>query len=236
MALTYAVEVDSVLSANPAKKISTPKGPSLTPELWTKEQLKQFLEVASSHRLGFLFRLSAYTGARRGEVLALRWSDFDGSMLTISKSRVKAGNQVLELNSTKGGTNGRRTIKIDTDTMDLLKAHRRQQVLERMAIGSAWTDTGYVFVREDGLPVDIHTPTHLFSKLSKQANLRPIRLHDLRHIHATELLRAGEQLHIVAHRLGHRDAMVTATIYAHVTSQQVETASERFALAMGGNA
>jgi integrase len=234
-ALNYAVDVEGLLATNPVNKVSTPKGASETPDLWTKDELNRFLKVASNHRLGFYFRLSAYTGARRGELCALRWSDFDGSSLSISKSRVKAGNQVLELNSTKGGTNGRRSIKIDTDTMDLLKAHRKRQLQERMALGECWTDTGYVFVQENGLPIDVHTPTHLFRKLSNQAGLEPIRLHDLRHLHATILLSGGTQLHVVAHRLGHRDAMVTATIYAHVTNEQIETASERFALAMNAN-
>ena len=233
LALKYAVDVDGLLATNPVSKVQTPKGASVTPDLWNKDELNQFLKVASEHRLGFYFRLSAYTGARRGELCALRWSDFDGALLTISKSRVKAGNQVLELNSTKGGTNGKRTVKVDTDTMELLKAHRRRQFQERMALGECWTDTGYVFVREDGLPIDCHTPTHLFKKLGRLAGLKPIRLHDLRHLHATELLRLGIPLHVVAHRLGHRDAMVTATIYAHVTDQQIETASETFALAMG---
>ena len=235
LALNYAVDVEGLLATNPVKKVATPKGASVTPDLWNKEELNKFLKVSSEHRLGFYFRLSAFTGARRGELGALRWSDFDGSLLTISKSRVKAGNEVLELNSTKGGTNGRRTVKVDTDTMDLLKAHRKRQIQERMAIGECWTDTGYVFVRENGLPIDVHTPTHLFRKLSKEAGLAPIRLHDLRHLHATELLRLGIPLHVVAHRLGHRDAMVTATIYAHVTDEQIETASETFALAMNAN-
>ncbi|MDA2963270.1 MAG: tyrosine-type recombinase/integrase [Actinomycetota bacterium] len=233
LALKYAVDVDGLLATNPVSKVQTPKGASVTPDLWNKDELNQFLKVASEHRLGFYFRLSAYTGARRGELCALRWSDFDGALLTISKSRVKAGNQVLELNSTKGGTNGKRTVKVDTDTMELLKAHRRRQFQERMALGECWTDTGYVFVREDGLPIDCHTPTHLFKKLGRLAGLKPIRLHDLGPLRAVELLRLGIPLHVVAHRLGHRDAMVTATIYAHVTDQQIETASETFALAMG---
>ena len=59
--------------------------------------------------------------------------------------------------------------------------------------------------------------------------MRLARLHDLRHLHATELLRQGEQLHVVAERLGHRDAMTTATIYAHVSNEQAETASNNFA-------
>lgn len=234
-ALNYAVDVEGLLASNPVKKVSTPKGQSVTPDLWNKNELNQFLKASSNHRLSFYFRLSAFTGARRGELCALRWSDFDGSLLTISKSRVKADRQVLELNSTKGGTNGRRTIKVDADTMELLKAHRKRQIQERMAVGECWTDTGYVFVRESGLPIDVQTPTHLFRKLSKTAGLKLIRLHDLRHLHATELLRLGIPLHVVAHRLGHRDAMVTATIYAHVTDEQIETASETFAHAMTGN-
>ena len=63
----------------------------------------------------------------------------------------------------------------------------------------------------------------------QNAGLRVIRLHDLRHLHATELLRLGEPLHVVANRLGHKDAMVTATVYAHVTDEQAESASDTFA-------
>jgi hypothetical protein len=89
LALNYAVDVEGLLATNPANKVSTPKGTSVTPDLWNKDELNRFLKVASEHRLGFYFRLSAYTGARRGELCALRWSDFDGSLLTISKSRVR---------------------------------------------------------------------------------------------------------------------------------------------------
>jgi len=66
------------------------------------------------------------------------------------------------------------------------------------------------------------------------SGLRYDRLNDLRHLHATELLRSGEPLHSVAHRLGHRDAMVTATIYAHIDNEQAVTASETFAERMRG--
>ena len=96
-------------------------------------------------------------------------------------------------------------------------------------MGSAWTEMGYVFVREDGQPIDTGTPTHLFGKLSKLSELRRTWLHDLRHLHATEPLRLGEPLHVVSKRLGYKDPMVTATIYAHVSDEQAETASSTFA-------
>ena len=228
-ALKYAVEVEGVLSFNPASRVPLPKSVPSVPTPWTFGELREFLEATKSHRLSFFFRLSAFTGARRGELLALKWSDFDGKAITISKSRALAGNGVVEQNTTKGGKGGQRRVALDPETVELFNAHRKRQIQERLVMGSGWVDSGYVFVKENGEPIDTGTPTHLFRKLIKQAGLRETRLHDLRHLHATELLRLGEPLHVVSDRLGHKDPMVTATIYAHVTNEQGESASNTFA-------
>jgi integrase len=228
-ALKYAVEVEGVLSFNPASRVPLPKSVPSVPTPWTFGELREFLDITKTHRLSFFFRLSAYTGARRGELLALNWSDFDGKAITISKSRALAGNGVVEQNTTKGGKGGQRRVALDPETIQLFTEHRKRQIQERLLMGSAWIETGYVFVQENGEPLDIGTPTHLFKKLSGRAGLRSIRLHDLRHLHATELLRLGEPLHVVSDRLGHKDPMVTATIYAHVSNEQGESASNTFA-------
>jgi integrase len=220
------------MAVNPASRVPLPKGKGSIPAPWSIQELNMFLDVARTHRLFFFFRLSAFTGARRGELLALKWSDFDGSAITISKNRLSVNKQVVVQNSTKGGTNGQRRVPLDRETSELFNAHRKRQLLERLALGEYWHDTGYVFTQENGLPIYPHTPSDLFQKLLKKAGLRPTRLHDQRHLHATELLRLGEPLHVVASRLGHRDAMVTATIYAHVSDQQAETASSTFANAV----
>lgn len=232
IAIKYAVNVDEVMAVNPASRVPLPKGKGSIPAPWSIQELNTFLDVARTHRLFFFFRLSAFTGARRGELLALKWSDFDGSAITISKNRLSVSKQVLVQNSTKGGTNGQRRVPLDRETIELFSAHRKRQLIERLALGEYWHDTGYVFTQESGLPIYPHTPSDLFKKLLKKAGLRPTRLHDQRHLHATELLRLGEPLHVVASRLGHRDAMVTATIYAHVSDQQAETASSTFANAV----
>ena len=232
IAIKYAVNVDEVMAVNPANRVPLPKGKGSIPAPWSIQELNTFLDVARTHRLFFFFRLSAFTGARRGELLALKWSDFDGSAITISKNRLSVNKQVVVQNSTKGGTNGQRRVPLDRETSELFNAHRKRQLLERLALGEYWHDTGYVFTQENGLPIYPHTPSDLFKKLLKKAGLRPTRLHDQRHLHATELLRLGEPLHVVASRLGHRDAMVTATIYAHVSDQQAETASSTFANAV----
>lgn len=232
IAIKYAVNVDEVMAVNPASRVPLPKGKGSIPAPWSIQELNTFLDVARTHRLFFFFRLSAFTGARRGELLALKWADFDGLAITISKNRLSVSKQVLVQNSTKGGTNGQRRVPLDRETIELFSAHRKRQLIERLALGEYWHDTGYVFTQENGLPIYPHTPSDLFKKLLKKAGLRPTRLHDQRHLHATELLRLGEPLHVVASRLGHRDAMVTATIYAHVSDQQAETASSTFANAV----
>jgi integrase len=228
-ALKYAVEVEGLMSFNPATRVPLPKGAGKSNNPWSMDELNSFLDVASEHRLYFFFRLSAFTGARRGELLALRWPDFDGKSIMITKSRLEVAGVAFEQLSTKGGSNGQRRVILDSETIDLFNSHRKRQLQERILIGEHWQDGDFVFTQENGLPLDPGTPSHLFGKMIKKAGLRNIRLHDLRHLHATELLRLGEPLHVVAQRLGHRDAMVTATIYAHVSNEQDETASQKFA-------
>ena len=220
-ALNYAVNTEGLIAVNQANKVPLIRPDSQTPIPWSLKELKIFLNEASKHRLYFYYRLIAYTGARRGELLALKWADFDGKRIAITKSG-------LMTNKTKGG-DGKRFVSLDPETIDQFNAHRKRQISERLLMGSSWTETGYVFIREDGKPLDEGTVTRLFSKLYKRAGLRHNRLHDLRHLHATELLRLGEPLTVVSKRLGHSDPMVTAKHYAYVSNEQDDDASNTFA-------
>lgn len=232
-AFDYAVSVEGTLATNPATKVPTPKGTPKQNEPFSPIQMRTLLEELKKHRLFALFRLAVYTGARKGELLALQWSDldFDSMKLVISKNRIYIGGANVVQNSTKGGE-GRRTISLDPETMEILRDHRKRQFEERLLAGSMWNETGYIFATELGSPIDYGTPTQLFTKVRKRLELPDQRFHDLRHFHATQLLRAGTPLHVVAQRLGHRDAMVTATTYAHVTSDQGENAAISFAKAV----
>jgi integrase len=232
-ALQHALDVEQLIVRNPASRVPFPKGESKRNTTWSSKELNLFLSGAKSHRLFAFYRLAAFTGARRSEVLGLKWTDLDleNKRVFIERVRVKTRDGVQEVGTTKGG-DGRRVVTLDDTTINTLKEHRKQQFEERLSIGEGWTETGYLFVQEDGQPIDPDTPSQLFTTLRNRLGLPSQRLHDLRHIHATELLRANVPLHVVADRLGHRDPMVTATIYAHVRADQAENVADIFVKAL----
>lgn len=224
---------DRLLAFNPAKGIERPKGKKRSVTPYTSEELKRLLGALESHRLFAFFRLLAYSGARRGEGIALRWSDldFDKSTLSISKSRTRIGKIVIEQDSTKGG-DGLRIVQLDSETLRLVKEHRKRQIEERMKAGSSWQDANYIFTQENGLPLDPSTPYHLFKKTAKRLGLRSESLHSLRHLHATELLNSGAGVHLVKDRLGHSDISTTLRTYAHVRPEQRQEIADLFAKAI----
>ena len=221
------------IAFNPAKGIERPKGRKRSVTPYTSNELKALLESLESHRLFAFFRLLAYTGARRGEILALRWSDldFEKATLSISKNRTRLGKSVIEQDSTKGG-DGKRLVQLDSETLRLVRDHRRRQIEERMKAGSLWQEADFIFTRENGLPLDPSTPYQLFKKTAKRLGLRSESLHSIRHLHATELLNSGAGVHLVKDRLGHSDISTTLRIYAHIRPEQKQEVADLFARAI----
>jgi len=131
-------------------------------------------------------------------------------------------------------TNKVRVVDIDRDTVAALRAQKAQQAQERLE-SNQWHDHNLLFCRPDGSPLPPDFAYRQFQRLIQQAEVSRIRLHDLRHTHATWLLEAGEQLHVVAERLGHADASTTSNIYAHVTDRQRRQGAETFRRIMDGS-
>jgi integrase len=253
-ALTDAVRVEQVLATNPAERAKLPRTRRGEPgTIWSAAQLAAFLDQAAGHRLAAFFRLAAYTGARRGELLALRWAalDLDAAEMTLSGSTdVIDGERVDD--TTKSDRS--RVVSLDAGTVAAMREHRRRQLTERMRAGPLWVESGLVFTTEDGQPVYPDTLTALIRKLVGDHNepavpgrgrghprtplprpaspLPPARLHDLRHVHATTLLLAGVPVHVVANRLGHADPSTTLRVYAHVLREQAAGAADVFAAAV----
>jgi integrase len=224
---------DRLLPLNPAKGIERPKGKKRMVTPYTSSELRNLLGELESHRLFAFFRLLAYTGARRGEILALRWSDldFEKATLSISKNRTRIGKTVIEQDSTKGG-DGKRIVQIDSDTLRLVRDHRKRQIEERMKAGSLWQEANYIFTQENGLPLEPSTPYQLFKRTAKRLGLRSESLHSIRHLHATELLNSGVGVHLVKDRLGHSDISTTLRIYAHIRPEQKQEVADLFARAI----
>lgn len=238
-AFNDAMLSEQIIESNPVLRAKRPrKDRAEVNPMWGPAELGRFLDHAQSHRLFAFFHLAAFTGARRGELLNLAWSDVDlvaRSVVIRGSVSVVDGRRIV--GSTKGGRS--RTVSIDALTVRVLQAHRARQAEERLVIESDWPDSDLVFRTAFGEPVFPDTPSQLLPKLIDRYNQAPssiplahIRLHDLRHVHATTLLLAGEPVHVVAARLGHADPSITLRVYAHVIQELTPAVAETFARAV----
>jgi integrase len=213
-------------SVNVADAAAAPRFRSATPPMrsWTVEQRMTFLEAARHERLYPALRLSAMTGMRRGEVLGLKWSaiDLEQRRLTINSAIQLLDSRVIEV-PPKTRTS-RRSVDLDRETCKVLDAWGVQQaVTERFAPGS------WVFASVRGGPVNPDLYSQTFDRLVARLDVPKIRLHDLRHTHATLLIQDGEALKVVSERLGHANPAFTMTTYQHVRPGMGADAADRFA-------
>ena len=141
-----AVVVEQVLPSNPVERAKRPRKAVAEPgTVWAPTQLGAFLGIAQGHRLFAFYHLAAYTGARRGELLNLRWRDID---LDAPEVRITGSAAVIAGQRIEGTTkNGRsRTVSIDAGAVQVLRDHRKRQTEERLTVGPEWKGTNdYVF-------------------------------------------------------------------------------------------
>jgi integrase len=182
---------------------------------WDANELALFLASVRGSRLEAVWRLAAMTGMRRGEILGLRWSDVDVAAARISVRNAVVSVAYAVVESTPKSHNAR-VIDLDAATVDLLRGHRRRQQEERKEWGEAYEDHNLVVARENGTPIHPHSFSQTFERIVKRAGIRSIRLHDLRHTHATLALKAGVPVKVVSERLGHESPAFTLKQYAHV--------------------
>lgn len=218
---------------NPALHVELPERRRTQSGVWTPDELRPFLDHAAGHRLYALFHLIAFTGMRRGEALGLHWRDVDlqSRHLLVAWQVVDAG-QGPRIGVPKTHS-GNRVVPIDGHTAQVLREHRGRQDGERAQWGEAWQDTGLVCTRADGGMLRPDAVTRLFSDLVLSANLHRIRLHDLRHTHATLALAAGVDLKVASSRLGHSTTAITADLYTHVIPAMARQAADAIADVVG---
>jgi integrase len=186
-ALDDAVE-DRMIARNPAKGAhSAPESP--VQGTWDAAQLRRFLDHVQDDRLFALWRLAVTTGMRRGELVGLRWSDvnFARRHLTVTQQRAK-GHGTVHAGPTKT-RKSRRRVALDIETVEALRAHRKQQDAKRESWGAAYQVHGLVFCMENGQP--LHPDSITKRRIAKALGLPWAKLHGLRHSYATLLLEAG---------------------------------------------
>jgi integrase len=194
-------------------------------QTWTKEQLKAFLDSVADERLSPLWHTIAMTGMRRGEALGLRWSDVDieNARLSVRRALGPVSREVVV--SEPKTVKGRRVIALDPGTVEVLKAQAARQLEEQNDWDEAWVETGLVFTVENGAALDPESVTRYFRRAVKLSLLPSIRLHDLRHTHATLALQAGIHPKVVSERLGHATVSITLDTYSHAIPAMQEEAA-----------
>ncbi len=202
---------------------------------WSAEQLSAFLASTKDERLFPLWRALAMTGMRRGEAVGLRWDDVDleNARLAVRRALIPHGDTVIV--SEPKTARGRRVIALDAETVEVLKAQAARQLADQAKWGSAWSDSGYVFTKENGEPLHPQTVSRSFEQALMAAKLPRIRLHDLRHTHATLALAANVHPKVVSERLGHATVSITLDTYSHAIPAMQEEAAERIAGLVGAD-
>jgi integrase len=206
------------LPANPAALASPPRPGPADVRPPTPEEVSRLLAVAYQADPDFavLLWLAATTGARRGELCALRWSNVDvavGELVIVRNLIVRAG-QLVE-KDTK--THAARRIALSDDSIALLAEHQQRCADRAQACGAQLADQAYVssFDPAGRTPMNPDAVTHRFGRLAKQLGLHA-RLHDLRHYAATQLIAGGVDVRTVSGRIGHAGGgATTLRVYTH---------------------
>lgn len=204
----------------------------------------KFLYVPSKYKLAFYILI--FSGMRRGELLALKWSDIDYMRGTISITKATGkklqnghGEQYEKTPKTKSGY---RTISVPDTVLKLCKEYQQEQRRHIIAMGTAWKgfrtlatiDQNFIFTQENGTQMDIDTPYKEFHRIINCYNLTVpeeqqlplIPLHGLRHTNATLLIANDADIKTVMTRLGHNDVSVTLGIYAHALQERDKKAAD----------
>jgi integrase len=202
---------------------------------WTAEQSATFLEFIGADREHPAYLLALTTGMRRGEILGLRWRDVDleGARLSIRQTVIAVDHEVVI--STPKTAKGRRSVSLPPGAVTALRAHRKRQNEERLAMGAGYEDHDLVFAYGSGGPLDPEAFSQRFTRRVRASDLPMIRLHDLRHTYASIALAAGIHPKVVSEALGHANISITLDCYSHVIPAMQAEAAERVAGLIFGN-
>jgi integrase len=230
--LRWAVKM-RIISSNPAEGASPPRPerPSLT--VPTAEDVNRLIGTADGW-LQTAMVLGASTGMRRGEVLALQWRavDLDKRTAEVNLAMENIGSEIRF--SQPKTDRSRRTVSIPPGAVALLRRVRADQLERRLLLGVDWQPTDLIVERGDGGPIHPDLFSTRFARLAAKVGLAGVRLHDLRHFYASELLRANVHPKVVSEGLGHASTAFTMDTYSHLLPTMQEASADAIEASLYG--
>lgn len=224
-----------LVSRNVCEAVDRPKVTRLEMKVLNADQVRALLKTVEGDRLEALYVLAVSTGMRVSELAGLCWDAVD-----LEERKLKVIRQLQWINGegfvfgepkTK---KGKRTIPLTDAAVRSLKAHRKRQNEERLALGEAWQDKhGLVFTSPIGQPLTRYAIRSQFNNRLKKAGLPKIRFHNLRHTCATLMLQAGVNVKVVSEILGHSTVTLTLDTYSHVLPLMQEDAAVKMDALLG---
>jgi integrase len=204
-------------------------------KIWDRSELRAFLDRAREDRLYPLYHLAATSWLRRGEILGLEWRDvdLDAGKVTVRQTMTRVLRDIMT--GTPKSDQGHRTVSIDSGTVAVLRAWKKQQLEERMYAGPAWQENGGVFTNEDGTRVSPDQLSNRFRDAVRAAEVPYLSFHGLRHTGISLALQAGVPINTVSERAGHHKPGFTLDRYGHVLRGADEQAAEAMGKLLSGD-
>ena len=212
-------EKEGQVPFNAASKATLPKVTKKEVNYFQPEQVASIRDALETEPMKWkmLVHLFLITGARRGEVLGLKWSavDFMGNRIHICRNILYSPDVGIYEDTPKTATSDR-WVSLPSETMQLLKKYQVWQNTERLRLGEYYENRDFVFAQDNGRPMHPDSVTDWMNKFSKRHSLPHINPHAFRHTMASMLYFNGVDSVSISKRLGHAQVSTTANIYAHV--------------------
>ena len=228
-----------MLSDNPCRHVTIPKGSKKKRHILTMDETQHFFELLDEHapiKWKAFFTLIIYSGMRRGEMLGLEWHDIDFAtgMIHIERSSnyTKARGIYTDTPKTE---NSVRYIKVPMHVIEVLKEFKLWQEEESKRIGSKWETTDRLFTKWNGSPMNLQSPYGWLKEFCEEHNFPFYGIHQFRHLHTSLLIGAGIDPTTVSGVLGHAQVSTTLNLYSHMFRENQVRACDAVANALSFN-
>lgn len=229
--MQFAIDMN-IIEDTPCKNVRLPKKETTEADSYTLEEVSMLLralESTSNDELSYKagIYIALFAGLRRGEILGLDWNDinFDTGELSVTKTRMRA-NGVGAYEDTPKTLKSVRKVIVPMEVIDVLSELRNEQRKKKLILGSIYEDSPAVLQSSMGRPMYPDDFTDWYKRFCRKNNLRFIKIHGLRHTHASMLAHMGADKMQVSSRLGHSQLSTTLNIYTHLFEQADRTLAD----------